>query len=322
MSGRRGYEAFWRISRRQAWPIAGAVFLVLAASGAFWLVHHQSAPPSVATLAPVPTAATFDINSATEAEIDRNNSASLTVFRLAEQPHILVLDFASLHRQGKMLNRVAAFVEKNGLPHDRVVSESELDAVIRAGGGTAETFYFGHDYSAQSLRRFFVSADNQGVQLNPEEEKLRALLRHEGWFQPGVAAGLISVPAVGSDPRITASVRSTILRHELSHGEFFSNPQYTAYVHEFWQSALTEGERAAVRAFLKREGYDPGDEELMYNEMQAYLMFTRDPLFFTPRMVGMTQERLSAIQAAFLSGMPDGWLRHTLASYDGGVSAL
>jgi hypothetical protein len=31
---------------------------------------------------------------------------------------------------------------------------------------------------------------------------------------------LISLPAVGSDPRITAAVRAVILRHELSHGEF------------------------------------------------------------------------------------------------------
>ena len=39
---------------------------------------------------------------------------SLTVFRLADNPRILVLDFASLHEQGEMLNRVAAFVEKAG----------------------------------------------------------------------------------------------------------------------------------------------------------------------------------------------------------------
>ena len=38
----------------------------------------------------------------------------------------------------------------------------------------------------------------------------------------------------------------------------------------------------------------------MYNEMQAYLMFTRDPTFFTADMVGMTQDRLAdAAGAAF-----------------------
>jgi hypothetical protein len=52
----------------------------------------------------------------------------------------------------------------------------------------------------------------------------------------------------------------------------------------------------------------------MYNEMQAYLMFTRDPLFFTPDLVGMTPERLSALQTRFLSTMPAGWLRDRLDS--------
>ena len=41
-----------------------------------------------------------------------------------------------------------------------------------------------------------------------------------------------------------------------------------------------------MRAFLGREDYDVRDEELMYNEMQAYLMFTRDPVFFTPERPG------------------------------------
>jgi hypothetical protein len=295
--------------------------LALAGAGAFWLLRSQHAPPSPAAVAPAPVAvARFDVRQATEAEIDEHVPSSLTVFRLADQPRILVLDFASLHQQGEMLNRVAVFVEKAGLPHDRVLSDSELDAAIRARGDTVETFYFGHDYSAQALLRFFAGADDEDVQLNPEEQKLRALLHQEGWLSPSVAAGLISVPAVGADPRITASARSTILRHELSHGEFFSNPQYAEYVHKFWESALTGDERAAVRAFLTREGYDSGNEALMYNEMQAYLMFTRDPLFFSSDMVGMTLERLTALRVAFLSGMPDGWLRHVLASYGDATS--
>ena len=67
---------------------------------------------------------------------------SLTVFRFADNPRILVLDFASLHEQGKMLNRVAAFVEKAGLPHDRVLTDGELEPAIRAQGDTVETFYY------------------------------------------------------------------------------------------------------------------------------------------------------------------------------------
>lgn len=303
--------------RRTGWllAMAAAFGVVLAGSATFWLTRPQHAPaPVVAAPAPVAAEPAFQIESATEADIAGHVPTSLTVFRLTDNPRILVLDFASLHEQGEMLNRVAAFVEKSGLSHDRVVTDDELDAAIHAQGDTVETFYLGHDYSAASLARFFALADSERVQLDPQEEKLRALLRQEGWFAPGVMAGLISVPAAGSDPRITLAARTAILRHELSHGEFFSNPAYAEYVHRFWLTELTDEERDAVRGFLAKEGYDAREEQLMFNEMQAYLMFTRDPMFFKPDFAQLTHERLAALQARFLAGMPAGWLRNVLAS--------
>ena len=289
------------------------VVLGVSAGGWLWL-SHSAAPPAT-------TAPAFQIATATETQIDRHVATALTIFRFADNPRILVLDFASLYEQGKMLNRVAAFVEKAGLPHDRVLTDNELEAAILARGDTVETFYFGHDYSASALRRFFATADRQRIELDPQEETLRALLRQEGWLEPDVAAGLISLPKVGSDPRITASVRTTILRHELSHGEFFSDPDYAEYVYDFWLRDMSQDERAGVRAFLGSEEYDVQNEALMFNEMQAYLMFTRDPAFFTPERAGLTQERLAALQARFLAGMPAGWLRNVLASYPSGALA-
>ncbi len=103
---------------------------------------------------------------------------------------------------------------------------------------------------------------------------------------PNVNAGLISIPAVGANPRITQAVRAGILRHELSHGEFFSDPDYAEYVRSFWFSQLTPEERAGVRAFLGKDEYNMRMEELMYNEMQAYLMFTRDPALFGRKWLG------------------------------------
>ena len=295
--------------------------LALTGGGAYWFLRPHHPPPLPPAHAGIAVAPPIAIETATEAQIDQHVANSLTVFRLADRPSILVLDFASLHAQGQMLNRMAAFVEKNGLPHDRVLTDSELEAAIEARGDSADTFYFGHDYSAAALARFFALADEEHVQLNPAEEQLRELLRQQGWLAPGVNAGLISVPAVGSDSRITQDVREAILRHELSHGEFFSNPVYADYVHNFWLTELTEEERASVRRFLANEGYDAGDEQLMYNEMQAYLMFTRNPLFFTPELIGMSQERLAALQVSFLSGMPAGWLRDLLGTYVAATSA-
>lgn len=267
------------------------------------------------------TAPALQIQTATEQQIRDDVPTDLTVFRFADNPRILVLDFASLREQGLMLNRVAALVEKAGLPRDRVLTDDALDAAIHAQGDTIETFYYGHDYAAASLVRFFALADSEHVKLDQQEETLRALLRQEGWFTPATNAGLISLPAVGADAKVTAATRAAILRHELSHGAFFSNPTYADYVRNFWQTAFTDPERAAFRAFLGKEQYDTSEETLMYNEMQAYLMFTRDPLFFTPAMAGLTQARLADLQSRFLAGMPAGWLRNILASYPAAAPA-
>ena len=325
-------------ARRSGTPLivaAGAALLLVIAGGAGWwmwprpparvasvpsqVVPAPSAPPAgLATPSPAPQVApapAFAIETANEDEILHDSPTGLTVFRLSSNPHILVLDFASLHEQGMMLNRVAALIEKEKLPRDRVMNDAELAGAIQATGDTVETYYYGHDYSADALARFFSLAEQDRIELNPEEQRLHALLQQVGWLNAGGSGGLISIPAVAADKKITLAARNAILRHELSHGEFFSDPNYAAYVHHFWLTALTEQERAGVRRFLGKEEYDTHEEELMYNEMQAYLMFTRDPLFFTPDMAGLTRARLAELQEKFLAGMPAGWLREVLASY-------
>ena len=238
--------------------------------------------------------------------------AATTVFRFAANPSIIVLDFASLREQGLMLNRIAALTEKGAMPRDRVLNDTELDAAISASGDTVETFYYGHDYSAGEMAHFFTLAAQQHIKLNAEEEGLRQLLMQLGWLAPDVYGGLISVPRAGANAAVTLAARTAILRHELSHGEYFSNPAYQAYVHQFWLHDLTQREREGVRKFLASEEYDPAIEELVENEMQAYLMFTRDPTFFTPAKIGMTPERLADLQVAFQRNMPRGWLRDLL----------
>ncbi len=276
---------------------------------------RPAAPPVVAPRPAAPPAP-FAIAAADEAAIRDHVAATFTVFRFAPDPRIVVLDFPTLHEQGEMLNRVAALVEKAGLPRDRVLDDAALAAAIKASGDTPDTYYFGHDYSAAALARFFALADAEHVALDPEEEKLRALLRQLGWFAPGASGGLISIPRVPQDEiaALDAAARATILHHELSHGLFFSDAGYADYVHRFWLTALTEAERASVRKFLGSEGYDTADEELMYNEMQAYLMFTPDPRFCQASNLGMTTARRQALATEFLRGMPPGWLHDALAA--------
>ncbi|MDA8248758.1 MAG: hypothetical protein M0Z28_06220 [Rhodospirillales bacterium] len=329
-------------SRRRRWPAAaGATAALALAALGWWALRPLPAPPSVpapptaappalvspapppvvppALPAPAPTA--FPIGTADEATIRDHAAATLTVFRFAPDPAIVVLDFPTLHAQGAMLNRVAALIEKAGLPRDRVLTDAELDAAIRASGDSPDTYYFGHDYPAAALVRFFALADAGHVTLNAEEEQLRALARQLGWTRADAVGALISLPQVPQEAvaALDAAARATILHHELSHGLFFTDPAYAEYVRRFWDTTLTAAERDAVRRFLASEGYDTGDEVLTYNEMQAYLLFTGDPRFCRAANLGMTPERRTDLAQAFLRDMPPGWLRDALAQ---GIATL
>jgi hypothetical protein len=107
---------------------------------------------------------------------------------------------------------------------------------------------------------------------------------------------------------VDASVRASILRHELSHGEFFTNPAFAAHVARWWRERLTEAERTAFRRFLADGGYDPAVEEIMMNEAMAYLMHTPDPRFFNAAAIGATEAALEDMRRRFRDGLPQSWL--------------
>lgn len=272
------------------------------------------APPVTAPPVAVPPAAPhFTTRTAGEASIAANVPTTLTLFRFAANPKVLVLDFPTLLQQGEMLNRIAAMVEKRGLPHDRVLTDSQLDAAIKLHGDTVSTYYYGHDYPAADLARFFKQADRQGVKLGPQEELLRQILTDQGFLVPGSQQALISIPRVDSAPGIDAVMRASILEHELSHGEFFSDPAYAAYTRRFYTTILPEAARNAFRTFLISQEYDPSVPDLIANETQAYLMNTSDPRLFNAAEVGMTDAQLHTLRESFFAGMPPGWLRDRIA---------
>jgi hypothetical protein len=311
--------------------IALAALVATLAGAGLWALWPTSSPPMAAhrtAQIPVipppaqyrpesePRDPDFKIESATEQNIlnhvPTEAANHLAVFRFTANPRILVLDFTSLHDQGMMLNRTAALVEKTGLPRDRLLTDPELDAAVRASGDTVETYYYGHDYSAASLVRFFALADRDTIRLGEGEAALRRLIRREGWFDPEARAALISIPQAGADEHVTPSARAAILHHELSHGEYFTNPAYAAFVHRFWAQTIGPSEREQIRSYLHTAGYDGGLDDVMENEAQAYLMFTNSPEFFTPEMFGMSAARVAELRAGFFRSMPSGWLRDSL----------
>ena len=285
------------------WFAAGGVLLALLIGGGVFLWPHSPQKHIIPISLQVSGAPVIASN---EAGILAAPQDELQIFRLAAAPRVLVLAFPSLHEQAMALDRIGAFVEKASMPHDRVVSAAEFGTRLAAAGEDFDTFYYGHDYRAADLRRFFATTAAEKLELNPEEAGLQTLLTEQGMLQPNAIGAVISLPPESARPAVDAQSRATILRHEVSHGVYFTDPAYAAYTEHFWSDAMTEAERAAFRKLLGNEGYDITDDDLMRNEMQAYLVHTPDRRFFNPSTMGIDA---TGLRAKFVDGMPAGWLK-------------
>ena len=237
---------------------------------------------------------------------------------LRSNPAVLVLEFPGLQAQGQALTRIAALIEKKGGARHRLLSDAELEQLIADSGDNGQTFYLGHDYTGPGLAKFFNLAARQQLVLNTEEQRLRRLLLNAGLltlvagtYQSHGVQALVSFTAIQMDDPLTkmdegvdALRRSSILRHELSHGEFFTNPAYRTHCWEFWRKSLNDGMRQSLRDYLVRLQYSPDDEELIVNETQALLIHTADTRVFRAEDLGWTETELTGIRAIFQHAEP------------------
>lgn len=242
-------------------------------------------------------------------------SETLRIFDYSGREPIFIFDFPSLAEQGRTFNRVVALIERIGLSRARVLNDAELADFIRATGKTEYTFAYGNDFLVSDLVAFFNLAEHNKIALNEGEQRLRSLLferglirEHFGFLQAvRPNAVILSIPQQrqsGGEPPVDAAARRTILTHELAHAEYYTNSDYRAWCRKFWRETLTERQRESLRAFLARSGYDPGNEELMINEAQAYLSFTPDPRAFSAKQAGLSERELDSLRQAFQSGAP------------------
>lgn len=246
-----------------------------------------------------------------------NAAEKVSLFEYGKRSLVLIVDFPNLIEQGRMFNRVVALIERIGAPRARVMENSELAQFIRSVGKSESTFAYGNDFLVSELVVFFNLADMGGVKLNPEEIALRQMLlerrfmvERNGFFQAvRPHAVILSIPGEtrgnGSGPQVSALARRTILMHEISHAEYYTNPLYANYCRQFWRNALSEEQRAAFRKFLSSSSYNPDNEEMMINETQAYLLYTPDPRAFNARLVGLREKEVDNLRARFFSGFPD-----------------
>lgn len=300
------------------------MFAILLGGLGAWFFHGDppaAAPPTAVEVKPPPAPALAApagprVVDARLSQILGARHIGTTIYRPSENPRILVIDFPSLAEQARAMNRLAALIEKDGAPRDRLLSDAEMAALT----GNAATFYFAHDYAATSLAKFFTLAESEAEALNSQEKDLLALLLAAhvihpdppGGYVPGTPEmAVISLvqpqpddPATREDEAVDVALRDTMLRHEMSHGEFFTNEAYRRHCERFWRERLTEAERKRFRDFLSRHGYDPKDEALMINEAQAYLMHTPDPRAFSAEALRVTKEQLLDIQRRFMDPQP------------------
>ncbi len=265
-----------------------------------------------------------DVRVARFQEILAQRSEQIAMFRPRANPRVLVLNFPNLKLQGRMLNRIAALIEKKDAPKDVPLEDDALTDYIREKGQVVGTFYFGHDYRASALLRFFTLMQERGITANPEEQRLKSILIEQGFMLrdgdqlslslPEQALVTITAlqrddPATLVDETVDEGLRDTILRHELSHGEYFTNQAYRDFCTRFWHEELNETERQRFRRYLRQQDYDSKNEDLMINEMQAYLIHTPDPRAFAAHNLGMTEAELNEVRKRFyLAGPPSALL--------------
>jgi hypothetical protein len=218
-----------------------------------------------------------------------------SLYRLAANTAVWVLLFPDAETQGRALNRVAALVEARGARHDRILSPAALAKLIARSGRTGASFVYGHDYRAADVARFFALAQRAATPLTTDEAAVGCRLRQAG-FPLGPVPNPAALIAVAAGP-----ARLAALRHEVSHGEFFTNPRYRAYCIGFW-NRLSREQRAIFREQLAQLGYDPANDDLIINEMQAFLWEET-----SGAVIDLRLRRLGSSQAAlrrdFLTGI-------------------
>lgn len=249
-------------------------------------------------------------------EILPRSIEGFTAYLLKDGAHTVVIDFPDVQSQGRMFGRIVLYVEREGAPRNRVMPFAEIQDWLVQHSERFEMLTVGNNFRAVELARFFNAARTQNESLSEDEHflldwLLRAqLLAHKD--QELVAVDpkviVITVPQPSSVKgcaycTILPAHRYAILEHELAHARFATDAAYQEYVLSFWQQDMSHAMREQFTRFLRKRGYDAANQELLANEMQAFLMHTPHPAMFKAAALGVTEEELAALRLQFRSGL-------------------
>ncbi|TXI73803.1 MAG: hypothetical protein E6Q43_05090 [Dokdonella sp.] len=263
------------------------------------------------------SAAAFEIKDGDLRTIFYARSDVPVIWRYTPAKDVYVLDMPGLERLGRTFNRATQLVEQQYTEaYPRVLTSEELARYISNANRTFANFASGHDLRVSDLVQFFNLADRDKVELFPEEYALRDFLLGQGVMKEWRGfynaqlphAVILSIPQVqdrrSGEPAVSNHSRYAILLHELSHAEYHTNEAYKKYARMFWENGLTDAQREAFKKFLAAMRYSVENEDLVINEMQAYLMFTPDAGAFSAARLGVSETVLASMRESFLRGRP------------------
>ena len=195
-------------------------------------------------------------------------TADYEIYEWDRFPQILFFDTRNYEVQDRLFRRLAFFVEKQGYK-GKLLTNEELSDMHR---------YDAHDYSAESMARFFNKATELNFTLNEEELLLKRILIHNGLFEDdGIYVKANEGGLVSISRETPGWSRTNLLAHEGWHTIFFRDAEFRNYVSAVFYTFDPTSRDFLIDYFKSQPslGYDTNDEYLMHNEFMAYIMQQR-----------------------------------------------
>lgn len=195
-------------------------------------------------------------------------TADYEIYEWDRFPQILFFDTRNYEVQDRLFRRLAFFVEKQGYKGKLLTNEQLGDM----------HGYNAHDYSAESMARFFNKAAELNFPLNEEELLLKRILIHNGLFEDdGIYVKANEGGLVSISRETPGWSRTNLLAHEGWHTIFFRDAEFRNYVSAVFYTFDPTSRDFLIDYFKSQPslGYDTNDEYLMHNEFMAYIMQQR-----------------------------------------------
>jgi len=166
------------------------------------------------------------------------------------------------------LDRLAYFVEK-----------SETKGTILLRSAMKGHAFIGHDYSLESIAKFFNTMRSEGLEFdlfNEERELKEQLFKIKiltadsvGQYQGQARTALLGFTQAEQYPADVSPKPREIYRHEIFHGLWFTT-DYRHDIAAYWDRIPAQ-EKHMIRDILyQRAKYDPNDLPLMQREFASY----------------------------------------------------